>query len=122
LRAASRGPGLKAGVSAILWEGCKPLPKVFGQTGLKAGCGELLNPVELQQGGDLGQELVHSIGLSTKAFAPAARLFCSSLGDALADIAMIGTFLKPGICRRRRVASSPSTSGITMSTVGAWSD
>jgi hypothetical protein len=42
LRAASRGPGLKAGVSAILWEGCKPLPKVFGQTGLKAGCGELL--------------------------------------------------------------------------------
>jgi hypothetical protein len=43
LRAASRGPGLKAGVSAILWEGCKPLPKVFGQTGLKAGCGELLS-------------------------------------------------------------------------------
>jgi hypothetical protein len=41
----SRDPGLKglkAGVSAILWEGCKPLPKASSQTGLKAGCGQLL--------------------------------------------------------------------------------
>ncbi|HVW50910.1 MAG TPA: hypothetical protein VHC91_11035, partial [Trinickia sp.] len=42
-RPASRDPGLKAGVSAILWEGCKPLPKGSCQTGLKAGCGQLLS-------------------------------------------------------------------------------
>lgn len=38
-RAVSRDPGLKARVSAPLWEGGKLPPKAFTQSGLKAGSG-----------------------------------------------------------------------------------